>query len=182
MADESFSTIYVAPHPATFLQPSISKKKSYVPPKMRAADEKAEPTFDVKNFPSLSPLAPTKDFPSSGLNYLSKMKEAEARQLEEAFYDPEKIASMTIKQLVKEGWLVVNADGTFIGDQSPVSLSPMTFDMNSQKPPRLPFHSDFTRRRLMSKKPSYTDLYEMDFDDSEGAIVPMIEEDDDSSV
>ena len=186
MSTDGFSTIKVAPHPATHLQASLPKKKSYLPPSMRKGEDQVEPTFDGKNFPSLSNIVVAKDSAnlcSPSLNYLSKIKEAEARREEESFYDPEKIASMTVRQLVREGWLIINRDGTFI-EETAASASPIEHSITTppyDSKPAFPFHPDPTRRRILVKKPSYTDLYDIDYDEYDGAVVPMIDEEDDES-
>jgi hypothetical protein len=153
------------------------KKKAYIHKSQRPVEE---PQLDMsdKSFPTLGGVASAK---APALNFLSKIKEAEANR-EEAFYDPEKIASMTVSQLVKEGWLVINKDGTFLDDRKPIL--PLTHNVTTPpytKSP-FPFHPESPRRRVISKKPSYTDLYDVDYEDLEGATVPCVEDDDVSSV
>jgi hypothetical protein len=177
MADAAFSTVNVAPHPATYIPQPMLKKKAYVHSSQRPVEE---PRLDMsdKNFPTLGG-APSAKAPT--LNFLSKIKEAEANR-EEAFYDPEKIASMSVNQLIKEGWLIINRDGSLTGDKKPILPTTHTVTTPPYTKSPFPFHPDSSRRRVLSKKPSYTDLYDMDYEDLERATVPCVEDDDVSSV
>ena len=160
--DESISTLMVEPHPATFIPIPLAKKRNYVPAKQRESSSgPIEPIMDDRNFPTLAVKVPAYCPPIGTLNYLKKIKEAEVKRKEDT------ITPMSTDEQM---------DHKKVNDTSPNPL------MKSA----LPWHPDSRKRRILTKKPSYTDLYDMNFDDCEkGAMVPTLDDDDgdgDSSV
>ena len=182
MDEQSFSTINVAPHPATYIPAPLPRKKAYMAPGQRDPST-TEIKLDARNFPSLGAKAPVLNSAASKMNFLTRVKDAENKREDDSIYDAEKIASMTVAQLIREGWLLVNKDGTFLDDQKnpilPVTNplpSPITMSKGA-----FAFPPD-SRRRLMSKKMSYTDLYDIDFEEGEtGAMALSIDDDDGES-
>jgi len=178
--NESFSTLTVAPHPATYIPQPIHKKKSYVPPKKREAEPPSYvPIMDSVNFPSLN-TSPLKACAPAPLNYLSKIKEAEAKREEDSLYNPATIALMTRNQLIKEGWAILNKESNFTdGDMSALipPLDDIYAPLTIQKP-AFPLHPDSPRRRrLVSQKSPHVEMYDIDFNDTDnGATVPILDD------
>ena len=171
MADDSFSTINVAPHPATYIPQPMAKKKEYKPPNKRDLTVQIP---NMKDFPALSvshvvsPIVPL-----TPMNFLTKLKGNEEKREDEGFYDPDKIATMTTTQLIKEGWYIINnlknTNQPTLPIIVPTSLSPIATNTCV-----FPFPPELPRRRMISKKLSYTELYEMDYEDELGAQVPIL--------
>jgi len=182
MATNEASTITVGPHEATFIPKPIVKKKAYVPPGKREVGEQPELKMDDKTFPSLNTQFVPLNAPPP-LNYIKRIKAAEAKRDAEAeeeslAYDSTKFATMTKKQLAKEGWEFIAKNS---GAESPPrgEAPEEVYSPNSTAKQALPIHPDMYRRRLVSKKPSYTDLYDLDYSDSHGAVVPTIHDEED---
>jgi len=115
------------------------------------------------------------------MNFLTTIKEAELKREEDSIYDAEKIASMNINQLKKEGWMTVKKSGS----STDIPLLPLkqgSPSPNITDKPTFPFPPDLQRRRVITKKASYTDLYDIEYDDTEtGAMALAIDEDDGES-
>jgi len=168
---ETPSTINVAPHPATYM-PLPPPKKGYVPRMKRDPNDIEPPSMDLLTFPSLNTKFPV-SHPLTPLNYLSKVKEAQEKR-EDNIYDHTKIASMTKKQLQKEGWATVTRNGVEGDDMKPLLSTEPTY-VSDEQLSSLPFHPDSPRlrRKVMVSPRSYTDLYDIDYQDGEiGAVVP----------
>ena len=129
--------------------------------------------MDLLTFPSLGSKYPV-SHPLTPLNYLSKVKEAEAKREEESIYDHTRVASMTKKQLIKEGWAIVNKTVIEYDDtRGRPKLDTASSEMQISP---LPFHPDspHLKRKVITSRPSYTDLYDIDYEnDNTGAIVPV---------
>jgi hypothetical protein len=170
MNSDEFSRIGVSPHPATYI-PQPSSKKRYVPPMKRDLHDTDPPSMDLLTFPSLNTTRQANN-PPVPLNFLSKLKEAEAKREEESIYDLTRNASMTKRQLLKEGWAIVTRAGVEYDDTIPL-LKGKTSEIKTSP---LPFHPDSPRprRKIMTSMLSYTDLYDIDYEnDDTGAIVPV---------
>jgi hypothetical protein len=159
MAEPAFSTISVAPHPATYIPQPLGKKKGYQHASQRDLTVQIP---NMKDFPILSKTPVT--FVTTPLNFLTKLKGEDKSEQES-----QDIASMTLKELIKDGWSSTRTKESFV--KNPSLHSPIY-----TKETCFPFPPEMSRRRIISKKPSYVDLYDMDFEDDLGAQVPILNE------
>jgi len=163
------ASLAVGQHPASYIPPPMVKRKTYAHPTERMP----LPKMDDKNFPTLGMKPSANSAQAPHMNFLSKVKGDDVKE-----EDALDIARKTMDQLIKEGWAIIK-DGAVLHDGKPIL--PVAYETTNTSRAPLPYHPESVRRHMIYKKPSYSNLYEIDYDNMNGAVVPFFEEDDGES-